>query len=529
MEWSRSWRDSVWSQLDQPWDLIIIGGGITGAGILHQAARANLRVLLVEANDFASGTSSRSSKMIHGGLRYLKDLQIKLTLDAVRERDQLLRHGQGLVHRLGFLYSNLQGDRVPGWVFAAGLSVYHILAGQWPHRSYDADHMREFLPSLTTSALRRGYRYFEATTDDARLVLRLLRESVSYGGLALNYARVDSVLKTRNEQVCGVVLRDTSGEVERQVEISAKIVVNATGAWADELRAKIDRAPRLRPLRGSHLVLPFHRLPLTHAATFLHPHDGRPMTAMPWEGATIFGTTDVDHGSNLQTDPCISSAEAEYLLEALRFVFPGQDLTSSDVISTYSGLRPVINTGKADPSRESREHAIWDENGLLTISGGKLTTFRLMARDALRVASRYLGHIPFDPFGPVLNAWPRGAESLFADVALPPAQQLRLLARYGSESAQLFDTAPASDLETVSSTPYVFAELRQAARSEAVIHLDDLLLRRVRFGLLLPNGGLELLPRIRTIVQSELGWDDIRWEKEVSNYIELWHRAYKIP
>ncbi len=529
MEWTGSWREAVWSQLDQPWDLIIIGGGITGAGILHQAARANLRALLLEASDFASGTSSRSSKMIHGGLRYLKDLQIRLTLEAVRERDQLLRHGQGLVHRLDYLYSNLQGDRLPGWVFAAGLSVYHILAGEWPQRSYDADQMRNFLPPLTTPALRRGYRYFEANTDDARLVLRLLRESVSYGGLALNYARVDSLLKTNNGRVRGVALRDTSGIVERQVELPAKIVVNATGVWADELRGKIEQEPRLRPLRGSHLVLPFHRLPLTHASTFLHPADGRPMTAMPWEGATIFGTTDVDHASDLQTDPCISSVEAEYLLKALRFVFPGQDLTSSDVISTYSGLRPVINTGKADPSKESREHGIWDENGLLTVSGGKLTTFRLMARDALRAASRYLGHIPFDPVGPVLNPLPREAESLFEDGAFPPAQQLRLLARYGTESAQRFGSAPASDLEPVSSTPYVFAELRQAARSEAVIHLDDLLLRRVRLGLLLPDGGMELLPRIRTIVQSELGWDDTRWEKETSNYIELWHRAYKIP
>jgi glycerol-3-phosphate dehydrogenase len=529
MEWTRSWRDRVWAELDQPWDLIIIGGGITGAGILRQAAQANLRVLLVEADDFASGTSSRSSKMIHGGLRYLKDLQIKLTLDAVRERDQLLKQGQGLVHRLGFLYSNLQGDRVPGWVFAAGLSVYHILAGQWPQFPYDADQMRKFLPPLTTPALRRGYRYFEANADDARLVLRLLRESISYGGLALNYARVDSLLRTSNGRVCGVVLRDTSGTVERQTEIYGKVVVNATGAWADELRGKIEKEPRLRPLRGSHLVLPFHRLPLTHASTFLHPHDGRPMTAMPWEGATIFGTTDVDHASDLQTDPCISSVEAEYLLEALRFVFPGQDLTSNDVISTYSGLRPVINTGKADPSKESREHGIWDENGLLTVSGGKLTTFRLMARDTLRVASRYLGHIPFGRFGPVLNPLPRCAQSLFADSALSAVQQLRLLARYGPESAQLFGSAPASDLEPVSSIPYIFAELRQAARNEGVLHLDDLLLRRVRLGLLLPNGGMELLPRIRTIVQSELDWDDTRWEKEAGDYLDLWHRAYKFP
>ncbi len=526
MEWTRGWRDKVWAELTQQWDLIIIGGGITGAGILRQAARAKLRALLVEADDFASGTSSRSSKLVHGGLRYLKNAQIKVTLGAVREREYLLKQGRGLVNRLGFLYPCLQGDHMPGWVFGAGLTIYDIMAGQWSHRSYDVDDMRELCPPLTTPALRGGYRYFDANTDDARLVLRLLRESVSDGGLALNYARVDSLLRTQSGQVCGVVLRDTSGEIERQTEVRAKVVINATGAWADELRGNLEQKPRLRPLRGSHLVLPINRLPLTRAVSFMHPRDGRPVMAIPWEGAIIFGTTDVDHGPNLQTDPSISSSEAEYLLEALRFVFPEQELTFSDVMSTYSGLRPVINTGKADPSKESREHAIWDENGLLTVSGGKLTTFRIMARDALKALRKYLGHIPFDPDTPVLDSFPPEVESLFADSTFAPTQRLRLLARYGTQSAQLFTTASPSDLEPVSTTPYIFSELRQAARAEGVIHLDDLLLRRVRLGLLLPNGGIDLLPHIRAIVQPELGWGDARWEKEASEYLQLWRRSY---
>lgn len=536
MEWTRGWREKVWAELRRPWDLIIIGGGITGAGILHLATHAKLRAVLVEAADFASGTSSRSSKLVHGGLRYLKNAQIKVTLESVREREYLLKQGRGLVNRLGFLYPCLKGDRIPGWVFGAGLTIYDIMAGQWSHRSYDIDDMRELCPLLTTPALRGGYRYFDANTDDARLVLRLLRESVADGGLALNYARVDSLLRTQNGQVCGVVLRDTSGEVVRQTEVCAKVVINATGAWADELRGNIHLPPRLRPLRGSHLILPLHRLPLTRAVSFLHPRDGRPVMAIPWEGVTLFGTTDVDHKLNLQTDPSISSSEAEYLLEALQFVFPEQELTLKDVISTFSGLRPVINTGKADPSRESREHAIWDENGLLTVSGGKLTTFRIMARDALKAAGRYLGHVSFDPDTPVLDSLPDEVESLFANSSLPPAQQLRLIARYGPQSARLFNPNPSSNastalgtsLEPIPSTPYVWAELQQAARAEGVVHLDDLLLRRVRLGLLLPDGGMELLPRIRACVQFELGWDDARWEKEVRDYAELWKHAYKL-
>jgi len=526
MQWTRGWRDKVWSELNQPWDLIIIGGGITGAGILHQATHAKLCALLVEADDFASGTSSRSSKLVHGGLRYLKNAQFRITLESVREREYLLKQGRGLVNRLGFLYACLEGDSIPGWVFGAGLTLYDIMAGQWTHRSYDVDDMRELCPPLTTSALRGGYRYFDANTDDARLVLRLLRESVADGAMALNYARVDSLLRAQNGQVCGVVLRDTSGEAKRQTEVRAKVVINATGAWADELRGNIQQRPRLRPLRGSHLVLPFHRLPLTRAISFLHPRDGRPVMAIPWESAIIFGTTDVDHKSNLQTDPSISSSEAEYLIEALQFVFPAQEFTFDDVMSTYSGLRPVIDTGKADPSKESREHAIWDENGLLTVSGGKLTTFRIMARDALKAVRKHLGYIPFDPDSPMLDSFPPEAESLLAETGLPPAHQLRLFARYGARATQIFlDDA---FHETIPATPYLWAELRQAARAEGVIHLDDLLLRRVRLSLLLPNGGMDLLPRIRALVQSELGWDDSRWEKETQDYAELWNASYRL-
>jgi glycerol-3-phosphate dehydrogenase len=442
---------------------------------------------------------------------------------------------------------------MPGWVFGAALTIYDIMAGQWSHRSYDIDDMRQLCPPLTTLALRGGYRYFDATTDDARLVLRLLREAVAGGGLALNYAHVDSLLRTQNGQVCGVVLRDTSGDMERQMEVFAKVVINATGAWADELRGKtcpacagaagtgehgrrVEQRSRMRPLRGSHLILPYERLPLTRAVSFMHPKDGRPVFALPWEGAVVFGTTDVDHGPILQTDPCISSSEAEYLLEALQFVFPEQELDFDDVVSTFSGLRPVINTGKADPSKESREHAIWDENGLLTVSGGKLTTFRIMARDALNAVRRHLGQIHFKHETPVLEPIPPESEALLADSTLTPAQRLRLLARYGTSSAALFSsvssldasTALSTGLEPVPSTPYLWTELRQASRAEGVIHLDDLLLRRVRLGLLVPHGGIDLLPRIRAVIQPELGWDDTRWNVEATSYSKLWKQSYSL-
>ncbi len=401
------------------------------------------------------------------------------------------------------------------------------MAHQWSHRSYDTEDMRELCPLLTTSKMRSGFRYFDAQTDDARLVLRLIRESVAGGGLALNYARVISLLKTSPGIVSGVVVDDTSGGSARQAELHSRVVINATGAWADRLRAQLGRPARLRPLRGSHLVFQCSRLPLTRAVSFLHPSDGRPVFALPWEGVVIFGTTDVDQGQDLLTDPSISQGEADYLLEALNFIFPAQELSRADVTATFSGIRPVIDTGKLDPSKESREHVIWDEKGLLTVSGGKLTTFRIMARDALKAVRKYIGPVHFDSDTPVLDPFPSDAEKLLAETHLAPSQCLRLLGRYGFNSAREL-CAGRAVLELIPNTLYSWAELQQAARSEAVVHLADLLLRRVRLGLLLPHGGQDIMPAIRSYTQAELCWDDTRWELEERTYADLWNRAYRL-
>jgi len=525
-DWTKGWRDRAWGELYQDWDVIVIGGGITGAGILRQATQAGLHALLVEGHDFASGTSSRSSKLVHGGLRYLRNAHLKLTLESVREREYLLKQGRGLVNRLGFLYVNLRGDHMPGAIFGLGLSVYDLMARQWTHRAYDSLDMCELCAPLTTSQLLGGYRYFDAQTDDARLVLRLLGEAVASGALALSYTRVERLVRNRGGQVCGVALRDTLGEVERTAEVCAKLVISATGAWADDLREQVGKAPRLRPLRGSHLVIPFKRLPLTRAVTFLHPQDGRPVFALPWEGVTIFGTTDVDHRSVLESDPAISGDEFEYLLHALQHVFPGQELSPEDVTATFSGLRPVVNTGKANPSKESREHVIWDESGLLTVSGGKLTTFRLMARDALKAARQRVGQLQFEQDAPMLDTLPQEVEARLAEVSLPPAHRMRLLGRYGVQSVELVEAGQQADLDLIPGTPYLWAELRHAARAEGVVHLDDLLLRRIRLGIICPNGGLDLLDRVRAIAQAELGWDAARWQAEVAAYAGLWRRSY---
>ena len=508
--WQQGWRDRVWADLDQAWDIIIIGGGITGAGIFREAVRAGQRALLIEAQDFAAGTSSRSSKLVHGGLRYLRNGQISTTISSVHERERLLCEGRGLVTPLGFIYAGYSEDKMPLWALGLGLAVYDFLGLRWGHKRYDPERLAALAPGLRMADLIGGYRYFDAQTDDARLVLRIIREAARDGGQAINYVSARQVLRRTDGRVCGVALADVSGQgSKRTAEVMAPIVINATGAWADRLRIQIGGQERLRCLRGSHLVFPAKRLPLTRAVSFAHPLDGRPIFALPWEGVTLFGTTDVDHAGIGDNEPNIDSAELDYLMSAVAYGFPTLGLEERDIQSTFAGIRAVVNTGKADPSKESREHVLWSEDGLLTVTGGKLTTFRVMARDALK-AVRKAG-------GRRIRAVDSRALDTPADLeplpSLDPALRLRLAGRYGQEAPELVRVAASSELSPIDERiahRAMWAELRWSAREEGVIHLGDLLLRRVRLGLLLPRGGLDQMASIRAVVQSELGWDDLR-------------------
>ncbi len=526
--WTCGYRDQIWSRLaatgggEAPWDLLIIGGGITGAGILGEAARHGIKALLVEARDFSSGTSSRSTKLVHGGLRYLRQGQFLVTRKSVKERERLMAEGKGLVDPLGFSLAAFPGDQMPKWMYGVGLAMYDALAWKWAHEAQSKAEMVHRIPPLGSSAVQGGYRYFDAQTDDSRLVLRVLREAVKHGGTAINYVRADKLLRTADGKVRGVVLKDMAPDGNaRTKEVLAKVVINATGAWADELRGELGREKRLRKIRGSHLTFRAYRLPLPEAVSLLHPRDRRAVFAIPWEGVTIFGTTDVDHG-DLSEEPCISQSETEYLLEAATKAFPGLELTEKDIISTWSGVRPVIDTGKRDPSKESREHAIWKEDGLLTISGGKLTTFVVMARDALAAVAEELGEL-----GPRTRIFDEEPSDIAWPSSIDAAARLRLTGRFGSEVGDI-----AKDTELAHAIPgsiALWSELRMAARAEAVVTLDDLLLRRVRLGLLLPNAGLDHIDTIRKIAQPELGWDDAKWERQLAAYKTVWKKAYSSP
>lgn len=521
--WQQGGREQAWARLAEPWDMIVVGGGITGAGVLREATRLGLRVLLIEGRDFSWGASSRSSKFVHGGLRYLAQGEVGLVRESVRERERLLADAPGLVEPLGFCIALYKRDWVQRWLFTFALAIYDLLAGARRTRHYDAADFTLLAPHVARTHLRGGLRYLDAQTDDSRLVLRLLRESVLGGALVLNYARAESLLR-EGDEVVGLRVRDE--ETDHTVEVRARVVVNATGVWVQGLRDQIGSPTAVRPLRGSHLVFAARRLPVTQAITFLHPDDRRPVFATPWEGATIFGTTDLDHGDPLNEEPRISPDEVRYLLKAVQGHFPTLALTQADVISTWAGVRPVIGEDTVDPSCASREHVVWQEQGLLTVAGGKLTTFRPIALDVLESARARLPHLPplrrdaplFEAVAPL-----RGGDGLTA------AQRQRLLGRYGQDAHALVAAAQPGELTLIPETPSLWAELRWAARSEGVCHLDDLLLRRVRVGMTLPEGGAAHLPRIRASCQEELGWDDARWEAEARAYTENWQRFHRCP
>ncbi len=518
----KNWRSNTWDKLGETWDIVVVGGGITGAGILREATRAKLKVLLVEQRDFAWGTSSRSSKLVHGGLRYLATGQVGLTLESVREREALLEDGVGLIDPLGFLIATHKGDHPGKLTYSAGLAIYDLLALQWTHRYYKPQDFKMLAPHIKTDNLKGGFRYGDAQTDDARLTLRVIQEAIEAGGYALNYVQAQDLIRD-GEQVVGVRVCDAlTGDV---ADVKAKVVINATGAWADNLRQKIGAEGKMRPLRGSHLVFPAWRLPVAQAIGFAHPLDGRPVFALPWEGATFIGTTDIDHPHDLNLEPCISPDEVAYLMAAVNYQFPSRNITLDDVIGTWAGVRPVIGTGKDDPSKESRDYVIWHENGLLTVTGGKLTTFRAIAQNALKAVADVFPNMPaMSRKDPVLNS-----VELDLPIDLDDRIRKRLLGRYARNAPMLVTIALPDELTPIPNTHTLWAELRWCARAEGVIHLEDLMLRRTRIGLLLPNGGAEYLPRIRAMCQKELGWDDATWEAEEQAYLALWHANYSLP
>jgi glycerol-3-phosphate dehydrogenase len=520
--WNKQWRTDTWQRLSEPWDVLVIGGGITGAGVLRQAVQAGLKTLLVDANDFSFGTSSKSSKMIHGGFRYLANKQYSVTRESVREREWMLKEAPGLVKKIGYYLPAYESYLLTLSAFRQGVVIYDLLAPKWDHRTVDAARLQAEFPGLNMEGLTGGMLYYDAGMDDSRLVIRVLREACREGGAALNYTRAESLMRRVDGTVCGAVVKSSD---DRIAEVQAKVVINACGPWSDELRAQVGGEAHIRKLRGSHLIFARDRFPAREAVTLLHPRDRRSLFVVPFEGTTLVGTTDLDHPKALDeefAEPFATSGEIAYLLEAANFLFPSLALTQVDIISTFAGVRPTLQNGASDaPSKVSRRQALYQEQGLITITGGKYTIFRIMARQALEAALKQMGRSPTVPKRRIFDK-----VDLSTLDSLDPDSARYLGGRHGLETRELLAAAQPGECESIQPLQNIWAELRWAAREEGVLHLSDLLLRRVRLGLLLPDGAAGVMDRVRAIVQPELGWDDATWQRELFDYRTTWQKYY---
>jgi len=525
------------------YDLVIVGGGVTGAGVFHTAVQQGFSPLLVEANDFAWGTSSRSSKMVHGGLRYLKEGKFLLTRSAVRERQRLLSVYPGLVEPLDFIMPLYNGHGPSLGAMRFGLSLYSLMAGKKQHEIFSRAQILGQVPKVCQTDLLSGVGFKDAQVDDARLVLRLIFDGCDQGGDALNYTRATAVERNAKGNVAGIYLKDAHTGGESLVE--TPVVINATGAFAESLHPSPVKGFHIRPLRGSHLIFPGEVYPLDRVISFVHPQDNRAVFLFPWEDCLVLGTTDVDHTGDVSKEPCITREEAEYLMAGLVYILPDLKVGLEDCIASMAGVRPILSKKRIAASRESREHVIWKDRGLITVTGGKLTTFQILARDAMKAAQKYLPRyadkisVPGEaPACPGLKSNQKSGQKFKSSTGAVPgigpgilsSQAIeRLWGRYGARVLDMAAICREQDFTPIGNTRILWAELCHGARHEQIRHLSDLLLRRVRIGLFLPRGGVNMIDEIQARVGPFLAWDDARWDREIKAYERLWQDAYAPP
>lgn len=500
------------------WDVIVIGGGATGLGTALDAAARGHRTLLLEQEDFAKGTSSRSTKLAHGGVRYLQQGNISLVLEALRERGRMLQNAPHLVHRQSFIIPAESPWQVP--FYGMGLKLYDALSGRSSFGRSRILPVRETsaaLPGLALKHLSGGIQYFDGQFDDARMALALALTLEGQGGTALNYARVDKLLE-RNGRIIGVSMEDR--ETGNYSDIEAKVVVNATGVFSDGLRSldEPDAHPLLAVSQGSHFVLPKEFLSGTDALMVPRTEDGRVLFAIPWQGAVLIGTTDEPvNGPSLE--PRILQQERNFLMTQIRRYF-GRTPAPQQILSVWSGLRPLIRRQGANSTAAlSREHSVFvSPTGLVTVVGGKWTTYRRMGEDTINVAAKSAGlpqhpsrtadlrlHGWIDPIDK--NAWRRSPLSVYGSDQ-PLVEQL------ARDNPQLSEHLHAR-------LPYRAAEVVWAVRNEMARTVEDVLARRTHALFMDARAAIEASPRVAMLMASELERDNAWVEDQVKAFRAL--------
>jgi glycerol-3-phosphate dehydrogenase len=486
----------------EPWDIVVVGGGATGVGIAIDAAARGYSVLLLERHDFGKGASSRSTKLVHGGVRYLEQGNLSLVMEALRERGLLARNAPHLVSNLAFVVPTYDWWESP--FYGIGLKLYNLLAGEYgfgASRILSKAETLERLPTLNTEGLRGGVIYFDGQFDDARLLIHLAATAWEQGAALLNYAPVTALLKDDEGFVNGVRFRDLESGDDR--EIRARVVINATGPFSDALLAMADPAVEemVAPSQGIHLVFDASFLASDSAIMVPHTSDGRILFAIPWHGHVIVGTTDtpVEHAA---PEPVAFEQEIEFILQTAS-LYLAHKPARQDILSVFAGTRPLVKAqGAGNTSSLSRSHTIRIENsGLLTICGGKWTTYRHMAEDCVNQAATFAR----------LPERPCATATLNIHGHLPNASRFGTLSVYGTDAPQILalrESDPALAAPLCDAFPYTAAEVVWAVREEMARSIEDVLARRTRALFLNANAALEIAEPVARLMARELGRGD---------------------
>jgi glycerol-3-phosphate dehydrogenase len=499
----------------EPWDLIVIGGGATGAGIAVDAASRGYELLLLEQSDFGKGTSSRSTKLVHGGVRYLEQGNIPLVMEALKERGLLRQNAPHLVSDLGFVVPNYEWWEAP--FYGIGLKVYNLLAGKYgfgASQILTREETLQRLPTIKPEGLRGGVVYFDGQFDDSRLLINLVATAADQGATLLNYARVTALSCDEDGFIDRVAATDVEGGVE--FESLAKVVINAAGPFSDSVRRLADptAAPMIAPSQGIHLVFDRSFLPGNTAIMVPHTSDGRVMFAIPWHNHTLVGTTDTPITEPI-LEPRPLEEEIEFILETAR-QYLGKAPSRGDVLSVFVGIRPLVKSANGgNTAALSRDHTIHiDNSGLLSIAGGKWTTYRNMAEDCVNQAAT-LARLPEKPCATKdlnIHGFHRHAEKFGS---------LRV---YGSDALVIQDlihSDPGRGEPLHSALPYCGAEVIWAARSEMARTVEDVLARRTRALFLNARAAIEMAPRVAELMAIELGRDEAWKTEQVKSFQEL--------
>ena len=515
---------------DERFDVLVIGGGITGAGVALDAAARGLHVGLVERRDFASGTSSKSSKLVHGGLRYLQQREYVLVYENLAERQLLLKNAPHLVKPLPFLIPLFgRGGVVKKTVaraYQTALWLYDLTGGiriGKRHRRISIDETISHLPTLRREYLVAGFIYYDAQADDARLTLAVLRTAVlDHGAVAANYAPVVGLLKdATNGRVTGARLEDGT-------EIRAEVVVNAAGVWVDEVRALDEGCDpcSLRPAKGIHLTVPREKVPADIAAVIPVLKDRRSIFVVPWGDRVYLGTTDTDYEGPLD-DPPVTPEDVKYILDAIN-TFVTEPVTESDVLGAWAGLRPLVKSARSERTADlSRRHSVTTSaGGVITVTGGKLTTYRKMAADTVDETVRALGR--GKKRSPTRHLALRGSTGFEVN---GDVRAQHLAGRYGGEARTLLamiDADAALGEPLVPGLPYLRAEAVYAARYEMAHTLDDVLSRRTRALLLARDACVAVARDVARLIAPELGWSDDEIDREVDDFVSRAQREREL-